>query len=278
MRRIVLVVTDGLRPDAITTSRMPSLDGLSREYTRADRARTVRPSATVAALASLATGVGPGSHGLVEPGLQFLTRLSGLKPVARELARNGCSTAVVGGTLAPAARAVTWALAAAAGARCLLGGGARARDIAERASDTIAEGRDGLVMVYLPDCDVSGHAHGWMSEPYLDAAREVDAAIGVLSRWTDQALLVILADHGGGGVVPTCHDQPHPVNDHIPLILAGPSVRRRHVIRRHTSILDVPPTLLWAAGAPVPECYEGRVLRDAFVRVGPAVETGAVAA
>jgi hypothetical protein len=33
MRRVVLVLADGLRPDAITPTYMPSLDALARTYT-----------------------------------------------------------------------------------------------------------------------------------------------------------------------------------------------------------------------------------------------------
>src|SRR4029077_10915341 len=88
VRRLVIVLADGLRPDAVSPTLMPSLDALGDAYTRATRATTVRPSATVAALASLATGVGPETHRLVEPGLGFLPRLATLRPVARELARN----------------------------------------------------------------------------------------------------------------------------------------------------------------------------------------------
>lgn len=44
MRRVVLVLADGLRPDAITPTDMPSLDSLARTYTTALRASTVRPS------------------------------------------------------------------------------------------------------------------------------------------------------------------------------------------------------------------------------------------
>jgi predicted AlkP superfamily pyrophosphatase or phosphodiesterase len=66
---------------------MPSLDGLARTYTMALRASTVRPSRTVAALASLATGVAPETHGLIEPGLGFLARLPTLRPRARDVAR-----------------------------------------------------------------------------------------------------------------------------------------------------------------------------------------------
>ena len=59
MRSVIIVLADGLRPDVITRTDMPSLDALARAYTMAPHATTVRPSRTVAALASLATGVAP---------------------------------------------------------------------------------------------------------------------------------------------------------------------------------------------------------------------------
>lgn len=74
-RRVVLILVDGLRPDVVKPDLMPRLWALSREYTRADLARTIRPSVTVAALASLATGVRPDTHRLTEPGLGFLPAL-----------------------------------------------------------------------------------------------------------------------------------------------------------------------------------------------------------
>lgn len=89
MRRLILALTDGLRPDAITPTLMPSLHALGAAYTSATAARTVRPSATVAALASLATGVAPDTHRLVQPGLDFLPRIGRLRPVARVLSRHG---------------------------------------------------------------------------------------------------------------------------------------------------------------------------------------------
>lgn len=39
------------------------------------------------------------------------------------------------------------------------------------------------------------------------------------------ALLVVVADHGGGGVIATEHHHPNPVNERIPLVLAGPGGR-----------------------------------------------------
>ena len=271
MRRLVIVLADGLRPDAVSPSVMPSLDALGRVYTLARRARTVRPSATVAALASLATGVGPGTHRLIEPGLEFLPRLRTIRPVSRLLARAGIPTDVVIADLGPAALPVAWALASTAGARRLVAKGSRARDTAAAAHRLLAQPEQRLLLVYLPDCDRAGHAHGWMSDPYLEAAAEVDAAVGLLSPWTDDTVFIVTADHGGGGVTANEHDEPHPVNDHIPLIVAGPGVTRRHQLTRTISLLDVPATVLWWFGVPVPDGYEGRPLAEAFARVsGPA--------
>jgi len=125
MRRVVLVLADGLRPDAITPGVMPSLDALGGAFTLALHARTVRPSKTVAALASLATGVAPQTHRLTEPGL-------GRRLTAR---------------------------------------GSRARETAATANCLLARREERLLFVYLPDCDRAGHAHGWMSQRYLAAAR-----------------------------------------------------------------------------------------------------------
>ena len=267
MRRLVIVLADGLRPDAVSPSVMPSLDALGRVYTLARRARTVRPSATVAALASLATGVGPDTHRLIEPGLEFHPRLRTNRPESRVLARAGIPTDIVTADLGPAALPVAWALASTAGARRLVAKGSRARDTAAAAHRLLSQREQRLLFLYLPDCDRAGHAHGWMSDPYLEAAAEVDAAVGLLSPWNDEAVFIVTADHGGGGVTANEHDEPHPVNDHIPLIVAGPGVTRRHQLTRTISLLDVPATVLWWFGVPVPGDYEGRPLAEAFARV-----------
>lgn len=266
-RRLILVLTDGLRPEAITPTTMPSLHGLSQAFTIAAEARTVRPSATVAALASLATGVGPESHRLVQPGLGFLPRVARLRPLARELSRRRVAADVVTAELPAAALPLTWALASAAGARRLLPAGRRARETAAAADWLVSEPGAGLVFVYLPDCDTAGHEHGWMSDRYLEAAAEVDAAIGLLSPRVDEALVVVVADHGGGGVIATEHHHPHPVNERIPLVLAGPGVAREHRLEGPVSLLDVSATVLWWFGSPVPHVYEGRPLLEAFAPV-----------
>jgi phosphopentomutase len=134
---------------------------------------------------------------------------------------------------------------------------------------------EGMMFVYLPDCDRAGHAHGWMSPPYLQAAAEIDIAIGAFATGLRDATLIVLADHGGGGIRPRDHDLPHPLNDRIPLVIAGRGVRHREVLPGPVSLLDVPATILWHLGIPVPDCYEGRPLREAFLHRSLSAEEAA---
>jgi arylsulfatase A-like enzyme len=104
-----------------------------------------------------------------------------------------------------------------------------------------------------------------MSEGYLAAVRRVDTAVGMLTGSLGDSTLLVVSDHGGGGVHATDHDIEHPLNERIPLIVAGEQVRRRLLIHRDVSLLDVPPTVLAALDLPVPAEYEGRAITEAFL-------------
>jgi len=265
MARCVVFLVDGLRPDAIRPELAPSLHALAQDYAHAPHAFTVRPSATVAAMLSLTTGVGPATHQLVEPGLATLRKLGSLRPLPRELSARRLHTVLVAGEIASAEVPIARVLTSVAGVGRFVTTAGPARRVAAAALGRLRFVPDGLVIVYVNDCDRAGHASGWMSEPYLHAVREIDVAVGRLRACVADSLLLVLADHGGGGVEARDHDTPHPINDRIPLILAGPRIRRRHVLREPVSLLDVPPTLLWSLGLEIPVEYEGRVLHDAFI-------------
>src|SRR6185436_10956399 len=62
--RVIVVVLDGLRPDAIGRFRLGAMAELMSSGAWTLDATTVRPSVTVAAITSLLTGVSPDTHGL----------------------------------------------------------------------------------------------------------------------------------------------------------------------------------------------------------------------
>jgi arylsulfatase A-like enzyme len=260
--RVVLVILDGLRPDAITPHVMPALSALAERGWSAV-AHTVRPSVTVAALTSLATGVSPARHGLdADRRMPTPSVVRRLAPLPLHLQRHGRRTAICTGRLPLYHRLLAGALLSIAGAREFVSAGRRPAEVGERAREHLARRRPHLGAVYLNECDVAGHRHGWMSPAYLEAAHALDGAVGALAPLAleEGVTLLLTADHGGGGVAATDHDAPHPVNDRIPIIAAGTSVAPHLEADGRARLLDVPPTILALLGVPIPPQYEGRAL------------------
>ena len=270
--RVVLLIIDGLRPEAVTPTLMPSLATLA-ESAWSCEGRTVRPSATVPALVSLATGIPPERHGVVEARLPALGTLIDIRALPLVLKRYEHLTRIVSGPFPTPHRVLGRTLLGLAGVSSLVTAPLGPRELVRLGENEQSRLASSLTIVYLNECDRAGHSKGWMSGAYLEAAREVDGAVGELTGTVlvqDDALLLVTADHGGGGVVATDHDMPHPINDTIPMVAAGAQVIPGRG-QAGVSLLDLPPTILRALAVPVPRSYAGRAL-DLFSE-----ETAAVA-
>jgi arylsulfatase A-like enzyme len=146
--------------------------------------------------------------------------------------------------------------------------GRTAPEILLAARATLQQQRCGLILFHWPDADRAGHEHGWMSAAYREAARRLDATLGLLASLTGIVddpctVLIALADHGGGGARPREHDSAHAFDTTIPIVIAGGQVSCGE-LAPCSSLLDVPATVLWALGVPVPATYAGRPLVEAF--------------
>ncbi len=107
-----------------------------------------------------------------------------------------------------------------------------------------------------------------MSEEYGRAAKAIGDAVGTLMELMEllygpDTILILLADHGGGGLNPRRHDSVHPLDRTIPIVLFGGAVSPGE-IRPMSTILDVSATILWALGVAVPDSYSGRAFFEAF--------------
>jgi arylsulfatase A-like enzyme len=105
---------------------------------------------------------------------------------------------------------------------------------------------------------------------YNDSLRYVDENIktllialkerGVLN---DDAVVVIHADHGEEFLEHGSFGHPQKlfnVNVQVPLIMHGPKHFKPETVERPVSLVDVGPTLLALAGAPIPDTYKGKNL------------------
>lgn len=267
IRRAVLVVLDGLRPDAIPRFDLHHVSRLAHEGASTMLGRTVSPSVTACAMASLLTGASPERHGLQSERFHIPLPRGELHPLPRVLADHALPTSAFLAAMPTLFSGIAHRIAVHLGIQQAHFRGKSCDEIVANAQRALREQRRGLIVVHLPDADRAGHEHGWMSEGYARAARRMDTAMGSLLTALDLSdpatLVVALADHGGGGAVPDHHNSEHPLDRTIPLILAGGSVKRGD-LAPGSSLLDVPATICWALGVPRPESYAGAPLTSAI--------------
>jgi arylsulfatase A-like enzyme len=269
IRRVITVVLDGLRSDAVHALDLHHVRALAARGAFTWTAQTVAPSVTAAAMGSLLTGVRPERHGLTSDRFHIPRSRGPVVPLPRQLTDAGYMTTACMADVPLLYRRIARALARRLGVARPVFSGQGAPEILRAAQPWLASQRSGLVLLHWPDADRAGHEAGWMSPAYAAAARRLDATLGALVSHCDldgdgSTLLIVMADHGGGGVDPRNHDSAHPLDRTIPLILAGGHAARGRHLGAGVSLLDVPATILWALGITRPAAQEGRVLLEAF--------------
>ena len=268
VRRVIVVVLDGLRADAIDRFELRTLMRLRGTAAWTTKGVTIDPSVTWAAMTSLMTGVPPELHGVVCDSIHLPRPRMKLDPLPGVLADAGLPTTAVLASVPRLFRAAAGAIGRRLGIGHLRFVGDGAEDILNSARDRLAAQRRGLIFLHWPDADRAGHDHGWMSPAYEQAATTLDRALERLIDFVDlnrdqETLIIALADHGGGGVDPKDHMSEHPYDRTIPVFFTGAGVIPGELGGR-ISLLDVPPTILWALGTERPSSFTGAPVSRIF--------------
>lgn len=279
--RVIVLVLDGLRADAIPLYRPPVLGALLPQSAWTLRARTVQPSVTSVALTSLLTGVGPDTHGVRSDRIGLPPRRGRLTGLPAWLARSGITTRAMRAEVPWAFRRVAQEIAARLGAGVAFQGRGAA-DLVQAMLPWLESGGPGLFLAHWPDADLAGHAEGWTSPAYVDAIGRYDEALGHLVSGTgvleeSDTVLIVIADHGGGGTTARQHASNHPQDLTIPMIFAGGPVVPGP-LSDPVSLLDVPATIPWLFGMRPPPDYQGRILHEVRGAVATGTPTWGVAA
>ncbi len=266
-RRIVLLVLDGLRADLVGDPRFPHLAALLDESAFTLDALTVLPSVTAVAMTSLLSGLAPVDHRVDSDRFRVPAPRVPLRPISRVILDAGMPAAAVLRQVPWMMRPIASNIVGALGLTKIRYASANAHALLAAALPLIRTQPTGLILLHWPDCDDIGHRTGWMSAAYLAAVTRMDHALGVLrgelERSRHDTTLILLSDHGGGGRVATHHDSAHPYDCTIPILISGAGVRRTQ-LPTGLSLLDVPPTVLWALGLNAPAEYAGTALTEAF--------------
>ncbi|CAN5575563.1 alkaline phosphatase family protein [soil metagenome] len=206
----VVVLVDGLGADALK-ARSGHARTLAAGLSGASVIDSGFPTTTAAAIASLATGLPPGQHGLVGYSVldslhdRAVNQLSGwddrLDPSTWQLAPTLFERA---SGLGLSATAIGPARYRDSGFTRAVLRGARYRD-ASSIDDRMALAREtmgtrdspGITYVYVPELDQAAHSHGWQSPEWTAALETTDAAIRELtSSLGPRQGMLVTADHG----------------------------------------------------------------------------------
>ncbi|NJN82567.1 MAG: hypothetical protein HC802_10055 [Caldilineaceae bacterium] len=256
----VLIMVDGLRPDALASVNTPHLQKLQDRGASTLQARSVMPSITLPCHTSIFHSVPPQRHGIVTNTWQPMARpLPGLLEQLKASDRRShfyYNWEQLRDLNRPGMLEFAYFRD-----NCYVRDGDLL--IADVAAKGLAAERPDFAFVYLGTVDVAGHDHGWMSDEYLAQIELVDGAIGLVSDALTPADTVLLqADHGG-------HDRTHgtdaPEDMTIPWMIAGPGIRVGHVLQDPVSLLDTAPTLARVLNVSVHEQWEGRCIDEAFI-------------
>jgi predicted AlkP superfamily pyrophosphatase or phosphodiesterase len=267
VRRVVLIVLDGLRPDAVGRFGLRRVALLARRGASTFRAQTVSPSITPCAMATLLTGAAPERHGIQSEHFHIPRPRGPVHPIAKELARHALPTSFFMPRVPFLMRGIAARIASLLGLRETRFHGRNADEVLAAAQPNLETQQRGLIMLHWLDADRAGHTFGWMSPEYGAAAAAMDNAVGRFESIVDlsdpRTLVIALADHGGGGATLKHHDSAHPLDTTIPVMLAGGAVVPCD-LGAAVTLPDVPATILWALGLTQPESYAGRPLLQAF--------------
>lgn len=264
--RLLVISSDGLRPDALSPHRTPNISAMITDGASACICLNVMPSVTMTNHATILTGVPAEEHHVmldVElPGvIQTPTLLDMGAAHGRRCAFLGSKTKMK-------------YFARPSVCEFIATDGSSGRTVERLLSLLTQDGPD-VLFVHLSEPDSTGHKFGWMSAEYMEAVGRVDELLGqIRARLFEDAerptYLVLTADHGGKG---TNHFLDIPEDRQIPWIVVGPDIRPNYLVGETVSTLDTLPTVLWLGGLPKPENLPGKVRRE--IRRGAAASNDA---
>ena len=266
MPKVILVVIDGCRPDALEQTDTPTIDDLISRGSSTMQALTVEPTISLPVHFSLFTSLSPQDHNVTTN-----TGSPQLSSAARSLMEvvkyNRLATAAI----------YSWELLRnlsppfALDASFYLDTNEKEytdKDIMHAAIQMVNRQHPDFCFIYLEGVDQAGHAFGWMSEPYLAAVQEADNAIGKLlealeeNGLDEEYTIIVQSDHGGDGHL---HLQPVENVIFIPWIVAGKEIRLGHKIQSPVSIIDTAPTVARLLGILPHYTWKGRAPDEIFI-------------
>lgn len=252
--KVVLILVDGMRPDALQNVEKAQQMMKTSAYTM--DAQTVMPSMTLPCHMSLFHSVDPARHGTATN--VYAPQVRPINGMCEVLRKNGKKSAFFYNweELRDLSRPQSLCYSYFCNQYDFGYAESNVR-VADAAAEYLSENDTDFTFVYLGETDEVGHDSGWMSEAYLDAVKRswdlIDKIAGALN---EDDVLIVTADHGG-------HERTHghdvPEDMTIPLIIHGSGFAGGAPLE-NASIKDIAPTIVKLLNTEPDMAWEGKSL------------------
>lgn len=233
--KVILILVDGMRPDALHLCNNPYVEQLLRHSASTLCAKTVMPSVTLPCHMSLFHSVPPQRHNILSN--TYIPQVRPVKGLFEVLSKNGKTCAAfynweeLRDLSRPGNLKHSFYMSMEV-KNC-------DRRLTESAIEYINTDNPDFVFLYLGLTDECGHSFGWMSDEYLNAVSEAVECIHKITEQTgSNHTILITADHGG-------HERHHGMDIAedmtIPFIVHSPHKLKLRM--DNVSILDYAPTI-----------------------------------
>lgn len=236
--QVLLVLIDGLRPDAITKKYCPIIYSLAESGVCAKNAFTLNPPITLPSILSMFYSADSSEHGIVHNNWD---EYSCKKPsLMKVLEGQGYKTAFINSW------PTFYRLRTQFTEYILAGEGTEdPKDdlvVAEIAEKYIQKNGLDFLVVYFGGVDILGHKHGWMSEEYLNQVGVIDKFLGdILKKAHPDCTTFIVSDHGGED-----YNHDNALSDkimRITWIAQGTKIKKGYILEKNITHLDLAPTI-----------------------------------
>jgi predicted AlkP superfamily pyrophosphatase or phosphodiesterase len=260
MSQTILIMMDGLRPDAISEERTPTLCSVMERGSYTLEGQSVVPSITLPCHTSIFHSIPPARHGIIDNDWHSMARpVTGLvEHLKQNKKRSGFVYNWENLRNISSVSALYYSFFIDKGYE--LDGDDY---IVEHSKLILNQDLCDFWFLYFASIDMSGHMFAWMSDGYLKQVNLVDNLVGqVLKMIPDTSTVIIHADHGGHE---RTHGTENPDDMIIPWMIMGPNIRQNYVIQAPVSLLSTAPTIAHSLGIIPHDDWEGLVVEEVFI-------------
>ena len=252
--KIMLILADGMRPDALTHVEKAQKIIAKSKSTMA--ATTVMPSVTLPCHMSLFHSVDPSRHGITTN--LYMPQVRPIDGLCETLKKEKKTTAFFYGWHELRDLVRPGSLSHECFFRGIEFGYLNADQyLTEEAIRFLNEHPMDFTFVYLGHPDFAGHHSGWMGEEYMESIKTSwDNIDKLISSLPDDYTFIITADHGGHNRM---HGSDIPEDMTIPMIFVGEGAERIQSLE-NANIMDIAPTITALLGVEADPEWEGKSL------------------